>query len=102
MLLPVCSQPFHIFLDGLHKLQILFGRIGIIESQMERAVIFFCQAIIQQYGFCMPDMQISIWLRRESGADLGVDTLCQILIYFLLDKILGNQFFSHVVPPHST
>ena len=48
----------------------------------------------------MSDVKVSVRLRRESGAYLRIDSFCQILIYFLLDKIFGNCFFLHVFPPY--
>ena len=36
----------------------------------------------------MSDMEISVRLRRESGADMIIYTFCQILVDLLLDKIL--------------
>ncbi len=48
----------------------------------------------------MSDMKISIGLRGKSGAYLCVDTLPQIFIYLLLNKIFRNYcLFSHFFPP---
>ena len=36
----------------------------------------------------MTDMQITIWLRRETGTYGVVNPLCQVLVDLHLDKIL--------------
>ena len=41
----------------------------------------------------MSDMKISIGFRWKSGVHSIIDTLCQILINNLLNKISGNSFF---------
>ena len=100
VILPVRPQPFHIFLDGLHELRVLLGGIGIVKPQMEGAVIFLRQSGIQKNGFGVSDVEISVRLRRETGADFTVHSFRQVFIYFLFDKILGNCLFLHVLPPH--
>ena len=72
VIFPVRPQPFHIFLDGLHKLRVLLGGIGIVKPQMEGAVIFLRQPGIQKNGFGVSDVEISVRLRRETGADFTV------------------------------
>ncbi len=47
----------------------------------------------------MPDMQISVGLRRKSRTHLCIDSLLQILIYLLFNKIFRNCLFSHISPP---
>ena len=44
--LPVCTEPCHVFLDGLYKLFILFGRICVIETQIKLSVIFLRQSAV--------------------------------------------------------
>ena len=63
---------------------------------MESTVILLRQPGIQKYGLGMSDMKIPVGLRREPGTYLRINALCKILIYFLLDKISGNHFFSHI------
>ena len=41
----------------------------------------------------MSDMQISIRFRWESGLNVIINALCQILIYLLLDKVFRNNLF---------
>ena len=41
----------------------------------------------------MSDMQVAVRLRRETGLDMIINTLSQILVDLLLDKVLGNNIF---------
>src|SRR5699024_12841816 len=43
---PVSSQPFHICFDGIHKLCLLFGRVGVVKTEVKLSVIFLCQSVI--------------------------------------------------------
>ena len=44
--LPVCSQPFYICLDGIYKLCFFLGGIGVIKAKIKLSVILLCQSII--------------------------------------------------------
>ena len=44
--LPVCTKPFDICLDGFYKLTLFFGRVCIIKTHVELAVIFLCKTIV--------------------------------------------------------
>ena len=41
----------------------------------------------------MSDMQVTVRLRRETGLNVIVNTLRQIFIDLLLNKVLGNNIF---------
>ena len=88
MLSPVSAQPFDIFFNRIHELHLLFRRIRVVKSHVECAAILLCKAIIQKDRFGMPDMEISVRLRREPRTDMIVYTFRKIFIYFLLYKIL--------------
>ena len=47
----------------------------------------------------MSDMEISVRLRRESGADMIIYTFCQILVDLLLDKNSLKQLRFPLYPP---
>ena len=40
----------------------------------------------------MSDVEITVWFRRKSGMNRVIYTLCQILVYFDFNKVLGNNF----------
>ena len=41
----------------------------------------------------MSDMQIAIWFRWKTGLYMVINAFCQVLIDFLLYKVLRNQLF---------
>ena len=89
--LPVRAEPGNIFLDRFHELDLFLGRIGIVKTQVELAAVLLCQAVVQKDGLGVADVQIAVRLRRESGHDVGVDALGQILVDGLLNKIAGYR-----------
>ena len=86
--LPVCSQPLYISLDRLYELCLLLGGVGIVKTQIEFAVVFLGQAVVQQNTLGMSDMKISVGFRRETGVYSIVYALRQIFLNDLLYKIL--------------
>ena len=99
---PVRSQPGHIFLNGIHKLFLLLGGVGIVKAQIKFPMVLLCQAIVQQDSFGMADMKIVIWLRRKPGTDRIVFSLRQILVDYLFNKISGNCFLFHLYSSSGT
>ena len=89
--LKIRSQPLHILYNGLHKLRLLLGGVGVVKAQIKLSAVFLCQAVIQQNGLCMPDMQITVGLRREAGLHMIIYALRQILVDLLLNKIPGHR-----------
>ena len=43
----------------------------------------------------MSDVQVAVWLRRETGVYGFVDALCQIFIYHLFYKVFADYFGFH-------
>ena len=93
MILPVGAQPLDIFFDRLNKFRFFFGRVCIIKTKVKFTVIFFCHSVAQQDRFGMSDVQVAVGLRRETGADMVINALCQVFVNGLLDKISGYHFF---------
>lgn len=91
--LPVCSQPLYISLDRLYELCLLLGGVGIVKTQIEFAVVFLGQAVVQQNTLGMSDMKISVGFRRETGVYSIVYALRQIFLNDLLYKILRFLYF---------
>lgn len=54
---------------------------------MESSVVFFCQSVVQKNGLGMSDVQISVRLRRETGAHMIVNAFCKVFVYFLFNEI---------------
>ena len=70
--LPVRAEPADILHDGLHVFGVLFGRIRIVEAEVERAVVFLRGAVVQADRLCMADMKVSVRFRGETGYDPAV------------------------------
>ena len=90
--LKIRPQPSHVLFDGLHELTLLLRRIRIVKTEIELTAVLLRQSCIQQYALGMPDMEIPVGLRRESGMHGIVSPFRQILVYDLFDKIPGNHF----------
>ena len=88
--LPVCSQPLYISLDRLYELCLLLGGVGIVKTQIEFAVVFLGQAVVQQNTLGMSDMKISVGFRRETGVYSIVYALRQIFLNDLLYKFFDS------------
>ena len=95
--LPIRAEPLNIRKDGLHKFRLFLCGVCIIKSHVELTAIFFRQTVVQQNTFGMPDMQIAIGLRRETGVNGVIHALCQILINRCLNKISGFCFAHFLV-----
>ena len=66
-IIPVVTQPFDVFLDGVHILQIFFYRIGVVEAQVTDASVLLGNAEIHADGFGVSDMQVTVGFGRETG-----------------------------------
>ena len=88
---PVEAQPVDIPLDGFDILGILFGRVGIVETQVALAAVFLSGQEVHNQGFAVADMHISVRLRRETGMDLGIAFILQILIDRIPDKVTADS-----------
>src|SRR4051812_24736383 len=63
---PVEAEPAHVALDGVDIFLLLPGRIGVVETQMAAACELFGDAEIQGDRLRMPEMQVSVRLRRKT------------------------------------
>ena len=91
--LVVGTQPLHVRLDGLHKLHLLLGGVGVVEAKVEFAAVLFRQPVVQQNGLGVSDVQVAVGLRRETGLHVVVHALRQVLFDLLLDKVFRNSLF---------
>ncbi|MNC04139.1 hypothetical protein D3C75_515720 [compost metagenome] len=89
---PLETEPFNIVLNGINVFDVFFYRVGVIETQVALALIILRDTKIQADGFCMADVQIAVWLWRETGANAGVLTIGQIFINNLANKVSWAGF----------
>ena len=59
---PVKAQPVDIFLDGFNEFYIFLGGIGIVHTQVAKAVVLFCGAEINDQSLAVTDVQIAVGL----------------------------------------
>ncbi len=95
---PVEAQPVNIFLNGLHIFCVFLRGIGIVHAQIAHAAILFRCAKINDEGFAVPDVQIAVGFRRETGVHRHTGELTafgNVLVNKSVDKILVFRDFSH-------
>ena len=65
---PVKAEPFHVGFDGLDVFGFLFFWIGIVKAEMAfRTGVLASDAEVEADGFRVPDVQVAVRLRRETG-----------------------------------
>ena len=89
---PVEAQPLHVILDGLNVFDVFFYWVGVIETQVALSLVVLRNAKVQADGLRMPDMQVAVRLRRETGMNCGVLTTGQIFIDDLTNKVTRAGF----------
>ena len=80
---PVEAQPMDILLDGVDKLDVLLGRVGIVHTKIAQAAEALGGAEVDAQGLAVSDVQIAVGLRRKPGVDglsLELTTLCDVLV----------------------
>lgn len=98
--IPGKAQPLDILLDSLHIFIILFGGVGIIETQVAQATKFFGDAEVDAQSLAMADMQISVRFRWKTGVNsFPFKAAAGREIFFdkFLDKIGGFHRFGGFV-----
>ena len=90
------AEPFDVILDRFDKFTLFLGRVRVIETQVELAVVFLRQAVIEQNRLRVSDMQITVRLRRETGHNLLCPSLLEISVNNLFDKILSLCFHNNL------
>lgn len=86
MIAPIKAQPANVFLDRLDVFHFLFGRIGIVKTQMTTPAIFNGSAKIQANRLGMANMQIAVGLRWKAGNHSGVFATGQIAVDNFVNK----------------
>ena len=102
---PVEAQPMDILLDGVDKLDVLLGGVGIVHTKIAQAAEALGGAEVDGQRLAVADVQIAVRLRRKTGVDLltlEATTLRNILFDKGVNKVLafalgdgGLDFLSH-------
>ena len=85
---PVEAEPAHVALDGVDIFLQLFGRIGVVVTQVAVATEFLGNAEIQADRLGVADMQISVRLGRKPGDDTLDPAGREIGAHDVADEIL--------------
>ena len=97
-----------VLLDGVYKLGVLFGGVGVVKAEVAHAAILFGGAEVDGEGLAVADVQVAVGFRREAGVDghaLELPTFCNVFVDELMDEILalgfpcfgGFELLGHVV-----
>mmetsp|Transcript_44832 Transcript_44832/g.51806 ORF Transcript_44832/g.51806 Transcript_44832/m.51806 type:complete len:213 (-) Transcript_44832:734-1372(-) len=73
------AQPVAVFLDAINVLDTFFLRVSVIKSQIGVSAVFRSQSEVESHSFSMTDVNVTIWLWRESGKDLSAGCLQMLL-----------------------
>ena len=60
------TEPLHIFHNRVDVLRLLFLWIRVVETQVSVSAKFVCQTEVQADCLGVSNVQISVWLRRET------------------------------------
>ena len=84
MFAEVEAEPADVVDDRLLVFGVLLRRIGVVEAQVADAAVLLCDAEIQTDRLGVPDVEVAVRLRRETGDDLSPE---QIGFLIFLDHL---------------
>ena len=88
-----------ILLDGLHKLHILLGGVGVVHAEVAKAAELLGGAEINNQRLAVADVQVAVGLRRETGVNGFSGELPaggDILFNKGMNEIFAFRDFSHI------
>ena len=91
-----------VLFDGVHKLGVLLGGVGVVHAQVADAAEFFGRSEIDAQCLAVADVQVAVRLGRETGVDgLTGEAAAgrKILFDKGFDKVFGI-FHSVMSTPH--
>ena len=87
------AQPVNIGLDGLHKLDLFLGGVGVIETKIEFAAVFLRHTIVQKYALGVADMKVTVGLGGKTCMYTVIDAVPEVLVDFLFYKMSAYSLF---------
>ena len=94
---PVETQPVHVLLDRLDVLDVLLGRVRVVEAQVADAAELARDAEVEADRFGVADVQVAVRLRRKTGAHRPVLAALQVVDDYLADEVgsrRGTRYLS--------
>ena len=61
------AQPAHVVLDGLDVLDVLLGRVGVVEAQVAAGAVLLGDAEVEADRLGVADVEVAVGLGREAG-----------------------------------
>ena len=65
------AEPIDNVLDMVDKFVVLFAGVRVVESQIGVAAISFCDLEVEADSFGVSNVQVAVWLGRETSVDLA-------------------------------
>ena len=97
---PLESEPLDVFLDGFHVFHIFFGGVGIVKAEVAYTAIAGCDSEIQADGLGVSDVEVSVWLGRESCLyAVSILTFAEVFLYSLFNEV-QTSLLCHFVCVH--
>ena len=91
---PVKTKPMNILLDCIHKLSVLFSRIGVVHAQVADAAEFFRRTKVNNQRLAVSNVEITVGLRWETGVNLHPgkpSARGNVLRNKFMDKVLAGS-----------
>ena len=89
---PVEAEPADVLLDGVHVLDVLLDRVGVVEAQVAVAAVLGRHAEVEADGLGVADVQVAVGLGRKPGDDsAAVDAGRHVGGDDLADEVNGGR-----------
>ncbi|KAH3665187.1 hypothetical protein OGATHE_004002 [Ogataea polymorpha] len=86
------TQHLQVFQNRVLELDLLLGRISVIESDYQFSMVGLCKILVQDCSLGVANVQISRWLWRESSNDLAVLRVWEVNFEVGLVRLLLAAF----------
>jgi len=99
--LPLESEPAHVLEDGVDVLDVLGGRVGVVEAQVARPVVLGRDAEVEADGLGVADVEVPVRLGRKARVHAtAVLPGGQIRVDEVLDEVGGGALALGVLVGH--
>ena len=94
---PFEAQPLDVVFYAFNVFRVFFDGVGVIETQVTDAAIFFCKTKVNSNSLSMSDVQIAIGFRGEACLQSStVFPFSQVFFYKLFNEALAFSLFAVV------
>ena len=99
---PLKAQPLNVLFDGVYILGVLFGGVGVVQTQIAHALVLFLYPKIDANGLGVANVQVAVGLRGKAGLYAAIYPVLQVFINKIVNKIrVFSDLLSHGTPPCS-